>query len=84
MLYVAGDGPSTSRFVFLMNASKSLICEMGSNFEFLQLIWAVLSRQEEVCCTLGKGVAGINKVSFLNCSLLTVALNSFFGSESEP
>ena len=44
---MAGNGPSTSLLLFLMNASKSLICEMGSNFEFLQLIWAVLSQSEE-------------------------------------
>ena len=41
---VAGNGPSTSRLLFLGNVLISLICEMGSNFEVLQLISAVLSR----------------------------------------
>ena len=40
---MAGNGPSTSRLLFLRNALISLICEMGSNFGVLQLIWAVLS-----------------------------------------
>ena len=40
---MAGHGPSTSRLLFLRNASISLICEMGSDFGVLQLIWAVLS-----------------------------------------
>ena len=35
-----------------------------------------------MCCTLGTGVARINKVSVLNFSLLTVALNSYLGSQS--
>ena len=52
MLCVAGNGPSTSRLLFLRNALISLICEMGSNFGVLQLIWAVLSRYDEVCCML--------------------------------
>ena len=43
LLRVAGNGPSTSRLLFLRNALISLICEMGSNFGVLQLIWAVLS-----------------------------------------
>ena len=30
VLCVAGNGPSTSRSLFLMNALISLICEMGS------------------------------------------------------
>ena len=40
---MAGNGPSTSLLLFLMNALISLICEMGSNFGVLQLVWAVLS-----------------------------------------
>ena len=45
---VAGNGPSTSRSLFLRNALISLICEMGSNFGVLQLIWAVLFKFRKV------------------------------------
>ena len=43
VLCVAGNGPSASRSLFLMNALISVICEMGANFGVLQLIWGVLS-----------------------------------------
>ena len=57
VLCLAGNGPSTSRMLFLINVSISQTCEMGSNFEFLQLIWAVLSQYDEVCrmCVASSG-----------------------------
>ena len=79
---MAGNGPSTSRMLFLINISISQICEMGSNFEFLQPIWAVLSQYDEVCrmCVAGNGPS-TSRLLFLRNALVSLIceMGSNFG-----